>query len=232
MTRARKTKAQGASASRDASPTLRDEEELGAGGGQLVDPPAGQQQGEVAVVEQPVDNSMLAMMRDMLQQQNELMQRQMRTEREETVRRVENMLEPFRRQQQQPGQLSYRQQLQLQLEREQRDLQLRYEQQLAELPPEEGQVGAGLPPPPPPLLRPLERGAAWWTAATSRAGQPANPCPQCVWVILSASMPGFERRAWTLRSLMRPAADCAQIIGCFRTPPSRWTAWTRSWTAS
>ena len=187
MTRARKTKAQGASTSRDASPTLRDEEELGAGGGQLVDPPAGQQQGEVAVVEQPVDNSMLAMMRDMLQQQNELMQRQMRTEREETVRRVENMLEPFRRQQQQPGQLSHRQQLQLQLEREQRELQLRYEQQLAELPPEEGQMGAGLPPPPPPPQLPAAVGAAAAAAATppgARGGvvdgryQPSRPAGQ------------------------------------------------------
>ena len=98
----------------------RDEGELNAGGGPPADPPAdppaGQQHGEVAVVQQPVDNPMLAMVRDML-----------RAEREENMRRMESMLEPFRRQQQQPGQLSYRQQLQLQLEREQRELQLRYE---------------------------------------------------------------------------------------------------------
>ena len=157
------TRAQGASESRDASPASRDGEGLGDGGGQLVDPPAdpsaGQQHGEVAVVQQPVDNPMLAMMRDML-----------RAEREENMRRMESMLEQFRQQQQQPGQLSYRQQLQLRHDRELRELQIRQEQQMAELPPEEGQMGAGLPPPPPqppqpppsvplplplPLLRPL-----------------------------------------------------------------------------
>ena len=58
--------------------------------------------------------AMQAMMWDMLQQQNELMQ----TAREENMRRTESMLEPFRRQQHQPGQLSYRQQLELQHERE------------------------------------------------------------------------------------------------------------------
>ena len=68
-TRAQRTKA---SASRDASQTRREEDELNLGSGELVDPPADPQLGNVAVVEQPASNpmqaiqAMQAMMRDMM----------------------------------------------------------------------------------------------------------------------------------------------------------------------
>ena len=70
--------------------------------------------------------AMQAMMRDMMQQQNDL---------QEQMREL--------RQQPQPGQLSYRQQLQLQQERESRELQICHEQQLHWQPSE----------PPPPYRR-------------------------------------------------------------------------------
>ena len=141
-----------APASRDASQTRREEDELSVGGGTLVDPPADPQLGNVAVVEQQASNPMQAiqalqaMVRDMMQQQND-MQEQMR----------ELCQQPP------PGQLSYRQQLQQ--ERESRELQIRHQQQLQELPPEGGQMGAGLPPPPPPQS-PAAVGAAAAAAAT------------------------------------------------------------------